>query len=133
MGSHRGRRSTSHFCPQHFRRRHKKHAHLLDQSFRLRKKVFADQLGWKVSVFGPFEKDRYDSLYPAYLIWCDEGRTQLYGSVRLMPTTGPSLLYDVFREIFPQAYDLIAPSIWEGTRMCIDEEAVERDFGHAPR
>lgn len=109
---------------------YKKHAHLLDQSFRLRKKVFADRLGWAVSASDQFEKDRYDSLNPAYLIWSDESRIQLYGSVRLMSTTGPTLLYDVFRETFPRAYDLVAPSIWEGTRMCVDEEAIERDFPH---
>lgn len=107
---------------------YQKHAHLLDQSFRLRKKVFADRLGWRVAVSGPYEKDRYDSYQPAYLIWCDELQTRLYGSVRLMPTTGPTLLYDVFRETFPDAFDLVAPGIWEGTRMCIDEDAVWQDF-----
>ncbi|TQN59176.1 N-acyl-L-homoserine lactone (AHL) synthase [Agrobacterium tumefaciens] len=105
-----------------------KHSELLDQSFRLRKRVFADRLGWNVSVSGYRERDRYDDLHPAYLLWCDEDRCQLYGSVRLMPTTGPTLLYDIFRETFPDACDLIAPGIWEGTRMCIDEDAIDRDF-----
>jgi len=105
-----------------------KHTELLDQSFRLRKRVFADRLGWDVSVSGHRERDRYDELHPAYLLWCDEDRRQLYGSVRLMPTTGPTLLYDVFRETFPDVCGLIAPGIWEGTRMCIDEDALERDF-----
>lgn len=105
-----------------------KHDKLLDQSFRLRKRVFADRLGWAVSVSGPRERDRYDDLHPAYLLWCDEDRSQLYGSVRLMPTTGPTLLYDVFRETFPDACDLVAPGIWEGTRMCIDQDAIDRDF-----
>lgn len=101
---------------------------LLDQSYRLRKKIFADRLGWAVSVAGPYERDGYDQLNPAYLFWCDENRTQLYGSIRLMPTTGPTLLYDVFRETFPETCDLSAPGIWEGTRMCVDEEAIDRDF-----
>lgn len=105
-----------------------KHNKLLAQSFRLRKRVFADRLGWDVCVSGDCERDRYDDLHPAYLLWCDEDRSQLYGSVRLMPTTGPTLLYDVFRETFPDACDLIAPGIWEGTRMCIDEDAIGRDF-----
>ncbi|EPR21245.1 hypothetical protein L905_07045 [Agrobacterium sp. TS43] len=107
---------------------YQKYTVLLDQSFRLRKRVFADRLGWDVSVSGHRERDRYDELHPAYLLWCDEDRRQLYGSVRLMPTTGPTLLYDVFRETFPDVCDLIAPGIWEGTRMCIDEDAIERDF-----
>lgn len=104
-----------------------KHADLLDQSFRLRKEVFADQLGWDVSVSGSRERDRYDDLHPAYLLWCDDTGTRLYGSIRLMPTTGPTLLYDVFRETFPDTCDLIAPGIWEGTRMCINEKAIARD------
>ena len=77
-----------------------RYEHFLDQYFRLRKTVFADQLGWKVKTSGPYERDRYDGLNPAYLIWCDDDRDQLYGAVRLMPTTGPTLLYDVFRSTF---------------------------------
>ena len=107
---------------------YRKHRGLLDQSFRLRKKIFLDKLGWDVSVSGPHERDRYDDLYPAYLLWCDEEKERLFGTVRLMPTTGPTLLYDVFRETFPHACDLMAPGIWEGTRMCIDEEAVAEAF-----
>lgn len=105
-----------------------KYAALLDQSFRLRKKVFADRLGWQVPVTGSHERDRYDDLHPAYLLWCDDDRKQLYGSVRLMPTTGPTLLYDVFRSTFPDACDLVAPGIWEGTRMCVDEDVIAHDF-----
>lgn len=105
-----------------------KHRDLLDQSFRLRKKVFADKLGWKVSVSGQRERDRYDDLNPAYLLWCDEEKERLFGAIRLMPTTGPTLLYDVFRGTFPDACDLVAPGIWEGTRMYIDEDAIAADM-----
>ncbi|MCD4511988.1 N-acyl-L-homoserine lactone (AHL) synthase [Brucella pseudogrignonensis] len=105
-----------------------KYSELLDQSFRLRKRIFADKLGWSVSVSGPWARDRYDDLNPAYLLWCNNNSTRLYGCVRLMPTTGPTLLYDVFRDTFPDAYNLIAPGIWEGTRMCIDDEAIRHDL-----
>lgn len=107
-----------------------RYEHLLDQYFRVRKTVFADRLGWKVKACGAFERDHYDDLNPAYLIWCDDNQNQLYGAVRLMPTTGPTLLYDVFRSTFPHAADLIAPGIYEGTRMCVDEEALAHDFPH---
>lgn len=107
---------------------YKQHAGLLSQSFQLRKTVFFDRLGWDVSINGEVERDEYDDLNPAYLLWCNETRDQLYGAVRLMPTTGPTLLYDVFRETFPLARDLMSPTIWEGTRMCIDEMAIERDY-----
>lgn len=105
-----------------------KYRDLLDQSFRLRKRIFADRLGWNVPVSGPWERDRYDDHDPAYLLWCDDNLGQLYGSVRLMPTTGPTLLYDVFRDTFPDGCSLIAPGIWEGTRLCIDDEALRRDL-----
>lgn len=105
-----------------------KNAWLMDQMFRLRKKVFHDQLAWDVPVSGEYERDFYDDRRPVYLIWCDDSRQKLYGSLRLMPTTGPTLLHDVFRKTFPASVDLMAPGIWEGTRMCVDEEAVKADF-----
>lgn len=105
-----------------------KFSHLIDQSFLLRKRVFADHFGWDVVVSGQMEKDFYDTINPAYLLWCDEKKEHLYGSVRLLPTTGPTLLYDVFRETFPNACDLMAPTIWEGTRMCVDEDLIRHDL-----
>lgn len=104
------------------------HAQLLAQMFRLRKRVFADQLQWDVQVVGEAERDFYDDLRPVYLMWCDDARSKLYGSLRLMPTTGPTLLHDVFRRTFPTDVDLSAPGIWEGTRMCVDEAAIKSDF-----
>ena len=106
---------------------YKMYSALLDQSFRPRKRVFFDRLGWDVPVEGNRERDAYDDLGPAYLMWCDAAANTLYGTVRLMPTTGPTLLFDVFRSTFPDVA-LSAPGVWEGTRMCIDEFAIQRDF-----
>lgn len=105
-----------------------KYGWLLDQMFRLRKRVFSDQLGWSVPVTGDYERDFYDDRRPVYLIWCDDSKTKLFGSLRLMPTTGPTLLHDVFRRTFPEDIDLLSPGIWEGTRMCVDEEAIRAEF-----
>ena len=103
------------------------HADLLERMFHLRKEVFKDQLDWAVEVRGGQERDAYDELHPAYILWTDDAKTTLYGSLRLMPTTGPTLLYDTFRRTFPDTCDLSAPGIWEGTRMCVDEAALARD------
>jgi acyl homoserine lactone synthase len=103
------------------------HSKLLQQMFKLRKKVFFDQLNWNVDVVGDQEFDIYDELKPVYLLWVSKDFGDLYGCIRLMPTTGPTLLYDVFRKTFPQSLDLVAPDIWEGTRMCIDENKIARD------
>lgn len=101
---------------------------LMDQIFILRKKVFADQLNWDVTVSDGKEHDYYDDLNPAYLVWCDDSFERLYGVIRLMPTTGPTLLYDVFRNTFPDITNLEAPGIWEGTRMCVDEALLNQDM-----
>jgi len=104
-----------------------RYENLMNQAFRLRKRVFHDQLGWAVKITDDSEKDEYDALRPAYLMWCNDRCDRLYGAVRLMPTTGPTLLYDVFRDTFPDA-SLAAPGIYEGTRMCIDEANLAVDF-----
>lgn len=104
------------------------HRVLLNKMYALRKTVFFDELKWDVSVDEKGERDRYDDLGPAYLLWCDEACSTLYGSLRLLPTTGPTLLNDVFRRTYAPDLDLCHPSIWEGTRMCVDTEAVEADM-----
>ncbi|MEW7008468.1 MULTISPECIES: acyl-homoserine-lactone synthase [unclassified Lentilitoribacter] len=104
-----------------------KYPELMDQMFRLRKRVFADQLGWDVPVIGEYEKDVYDNHQPAYLMWCDNTCMELYAVVRLMPTTGPTLLYDVFRKTFPNVVSFEAPGIWEATRMCMDMDSIKAD------
>ncbi|NTB97325.1 N-acyl-L-homoserine lactone (AHL) synthase [Agrobacterium tumefaciens] len=98
---------------------YRRHAGLLEQSFRLRKRVFHDCLGWQVDVHRGLERDAYDGLGAVYLIWCDKDARHLYGTVRLMPTTGPTLLHDVFRRTLA-GKNLVSPVAWEGTRMCLD-------------
>ena len=51
--------------------------HLLDDMFRLRKRVFADRLGWEVDCTEDGrEIDKFDALDPAYIIGLDdEGHT----------------------------------------------------------
>ncbi|MCG7509320.1 acyl-homoserine-lactone synthase [Mesorhizobium retamae] len=104
-----------------------KHLHLVQQYYRLRKRVFCDLLQWDCTPTGDEERDYYDTLGPVYLLWCSSDMAVLYGGMRLMPTTGPTLLYDVFRRTFPNAAELSAPGIWEGTRMCIHEANLKRD------
>jgi acyl homoserine lactone synthase len=106
---------------------YKDHGTLLGQMFTLRKRVFFDQMHWNVQAICDQERDAYDDLKPVYLLWVSECQQLLYGCIRLMPTTGPTLLYDVFRKTFPDSVDLIAPDIWEGTRMCVDETLIARD------
>ena len=105
---------------------------VLSQMFQTRKRVFFDILNWDVAVEGDREIDAYDALNPVYLVWCDRERSRHYGSIRLMPTTGPTLLHDVFGSTFPDPAALTAPGIWEGTRMCLDERALSSDYPDMP-
>jgi len=99
------------------------HKDTLDAMFRLRKRVFADELQWDVPVHGDMEYDDYDRLGPVYLTMESSERTELFASMRLLPTTGPTLLHDVFDDTAPDIARLSAPNIWECTRFCCDQQA----------
>ena len=98
--------------------------HELAEMFRERKRIFVDRLGWEVPVVdGEFEIDQFDTDGAVYLIALDPRGVQL-GSCRLLPTTGPHLLGDVFPHLcehgVPRGED-----VWEITRMCTTEAAAE--------
>ncbi|MBF2716832.1 acyl-homoserine-lactone synthase [Agrobacterium vitis] len=108
------------------------HQPLMEQMFKLRKRVFQDTLKWDVCCSQDKEYDIYDTYGPAYVVWCSKDGQRLYGSMRLMPTTGPTLLYDTFRSTFPKTVNLVAAGIWEGTRLCIDEDVLAKDHPDLP-
>ncbi|WEX07519.1 acyl-homoserine-lactone synthase [Chelativorans sp. AA-79] len=110
--------------PAHYGQR----KNIVGEMFRLRKQVFHDMLEWDVPIQGEHERDCYDDLGPVYLVWCDPEWTTLYASLRLMPTTGPTLLRDVFRNTIPDIAALSSPSIWEATRSCVHAANLARDF-----
>ncbi len=98
-----------------------KHAHLLEQMFRMRARIFHDHLGWDVVVKDGKERDKYDEQSPVYIIYTDDDGREVKGSLRLLPTTGPTLVADFFSDTLPDAASLMAPTIWECTRFCLDE------------
>ena len=99
---------------------------LMDQMFRLRARVFHDRLKWDVQVEDGKERDRYDDQGPVYIIYADEAGQRVKGSLRLLPTTGPTVLADIFADTLPDAVGLSAPTIWECTRFCVEESASHR-------
>ena len=99
-----------------------KHTDVMDQMFRLRARVFAERLKWDVTVVDGKERDRFDDLDPVYLIHTDETGREVRGSLRLLPTTGPTVLGEFFSDTMPDAALLSAPTIWECTRFCVDED-----------
>jgi acyl homoserine lactone synthase len=98
---------------------------LMDEMFRLRARTFRGRLGWDVEVVDGRERDRYDDAGPVYIIYADEDGRKVKGCLRLLPTTGPTLLADIFSDTIPDAVHLSAPTIWECTRFCIDDGLIE--------
>jgi acyl homoserine lactone synthase len=98
------------------------YAGLLNQMFRLRARVFHDRLRWKVEVVDGMERDEYDREDPVYILYTDEKQQRLIGSLRLLSTTGPTLVADFFADTVPDSARLTSPFIWECTRFCLDED-----------
>src|SRR2546425_12369145 len=89
---------------------------LMDKMFRLRARVFGDRLGWDVQVTDGSERDKYDNESPVYLIYADDAAKEVKACLRILPTTGPTLLADIFADTLPDAVHIYAPTIWECTR-----------------
>lgn len=95
------------------------HPSLFEQMFRMRAAVFADRLGWNVTVVDGREVDQFDEHDPLYLFCVDESIGSLKGAVRLLPTTGPNMLRDVFSKLVPDG-PVESPLIWESSRFVIN-------------
>lgn len=102
------------------------HSDELDQMFRLRKRAFADRLNWKVGVFGDYEIDEYDMMKPLYVLSMDEDNKRVLGSLRLLPTTGPNMLADVFSDLLPEGQPYRSPVVWESSRYCVDTTSTNK-------
>ncbi|RKF14091.1 autoinducer synthase [Roseovarius spongiae] len=86
--------------------------------FRDRADQFKRRLGWEVSVDAAGEeRDEYDALDPLYVIW-QRSDGQHGGSMRLLPTTGRTMLNDHFAHLLPDG-PVRDPQLWECTRFCL--------------
>lgn len=86
---------------------------------RLRYRVFHERLGWRVAVRNKLERDGFDDMNPLYLLAYDDQET-LVGTWRMLPTTGPYMLRDVFPELLDGNDAPSDPAIWEGSRFAVD-------------
>ncbi|MDC0710859.1 acyl-homoserine-lactone synthase [Stigmatella sp. ncwal1] len=100
-----GRTSDAHMTPE-----------LIDGMFRLRHRVFRELLGWDVESHDGRERDRFDALDPVYIVAHDEDRQEVVGCWRLIPTTGPYMLRDVFPQLLRGGSAPRDPHIWEVSR-----------------
>ena len=88
----------------------------LSAMHRDRKHIFVDRLGWQLSVHNEEEIDEYDTDCTTYLLTHSPQATPI-ASARLLPTTGPHLMSDLFAHTCEGG----APRgdhIWEASRFC---------------
>jgi N-acyl-L-homoserine lactone synthetase len=92
------------------------------QMHEIRKRTFYDRLHWQVKTLRSWEIDEFDALNPLYLLAIDD-TGNVRGSLRLLPTTGPNMLADVFPELLPDGMRIETATIWESSRFSVDQEA----------
>jgi acyl homoserine lactone synthase len=102
---------------------------LLAAMFRLRRRVFRDRLDWSVSVTGDLELDVYDALNPTYLVLVS-ARREVIGCVRLLPTTGPTMLADTFPQLLAGLSPPRNDRILESSRFCVDTRLATQPAEH---
>lgn len=100
---------------------------IFEQMYYLRARQFSERRGWRVEVKDGLEIDRFDRLNPLYVCVLSDER-QLLASLRLLPTTGPHMLSDVFPEVMGDAGIVRHPLILESSRFCVDTQAA-KSFG----
>lgn len=115
---------------QHFNRSHAaSDPRLFETMHADRKRVFVDMLKWDVPHDGTFEKDQYDTDRADYLMLQDKTTGEHCGSVRLLPTTGPHILGDVFPFLCEGPVPC-GPRIREITRLVVSPSVNRRERLH---
>jgi N-acyl-L-homoserine lactone synthetase len=105
-----------------------RHDRNLHQMHCLRKIVFKDRLGWDVTVDGEREIDEYDGLGATYIVSIDR-RGIVNGCVRLLPTTGPNLLRDIFPSLVTKKDMPCDQRVWESSRFAVSGGAITAEAG----
>ncbi|EEX09662.1 autoinducer synthesis protein [Ruegeria lacuscaerulensis ITI-1157] len=101
---------------------------LAEGMFRDRADQFKTRLGWDVRVNeNGEERDQYDDLNPLYVIWEEEDGSH-GGSMRVLPTTGPVMVNEVFGHLTGGKL-ICSPLIWEVTRFCLSRTAGPQTAG----
>lgn len=88
---------------------------LLDDVARYRHRVFVETLGWDLVTEHGLERDQFDRDDTLYLAARDEAENVI-GTARLLPTTGPYLLGDVFPQLMGGMPVPCDPRVWELSR-----------------
>lgn len=94
-------------------------ASLLDNMYSLRCRVFRDRLKWDIHCTNNRDIDFYDRLNPVYAVATPDRRTAT-GCWRILPTTGPNMLRDIFPQLVENGPVPEGDGIWEISRFAVD-------------
>lgn len=89
----------------------------MNAMFRNRAETFSERLAWEVVVTNGYERDCFDDANPLYIVSVDPDTEEYWGSLRLLPTTGPNMLRDVFPQLI-EGEVIESATIWEISRIC---------------
>ncbi|MER8428492.1 acyl-homoserine-lactone synthase [Mesorhizobium sp. M1403] len=85
----------------------------------LRFRVFKERLDWEVDTEDQMETDPFDGLEPVYLL-LKGSDWRIRGCVRLLPSTGPTMLRDTFPVLLGADVVPSTSDIWESSRFALD-------------
>ena len=99
---------------------------LFQSMYHDRKAIFVDRLKWNLQHDGQQERDQFDNEIARYLVLHDPKTEQHLASVRLLPTTRPHLMSELFPHLCEDGVPT-GPQIWEITRLIISPGVMRRD------
>lgn len=95
-------------------------ASLLFDMHRLRARVFKEKMGWDVDVDSRgLEVDDYDLPETIYLLALNK-QGRVIGNWRLQPTSGPTMVFDIWPEFLSTIDVPRADDIWEASRFAVN-------------
>lgn len=80
-----------------------------------RHRVFVERLGWQLAAHDGMERDQFDRPDTVYVVARDEVG-DVCGCARLLPTTRPYLLSEVFPQLLNGALPTSSADVWELSR-----------------
>ncbi|MGC1305342.1 MAG: acyl-homoserine-lactone synthase [Caulobacteraceae bacterium] len=93
----------------------------LPEQHRFRFRQFVQRDGWQVPHFREMEYDQFDTPAAVYLLWRDVHR-KVRGMVRLIPTTEPYMVEQLWDFLAPDEGAPRAADVWENTRFAVDRK-----------
>lgn len=90
-------------------------AHVLNSMYEFRHAAFVRRLGWSLPLLDGVERDQYDNDSAVYFIVRDDS-DHVTACARLLPTTAPYMLSDLFAELLGTEPTPRDPAIWELSR-----------------